>query len=109
MAHRYRTINYDVIDKYGYHLKHRGIEGVVVNGWTGEGMTLTVDERKRVAEEWVKVGTKYGLKTFLVVGGTTLAELYTLAEHAEKIKVDAVLVYPDYYYKKYMNEEDLVK
>lgn len=104
-----RTINYDIIDKYGKHLKDYGIEGVVVNGWTGEGMTLTVDERKRIAEEWVKIGTKYGFKVFLVLGGTTLAELYNLAEHAEKIKVDAVLVYPQYFYKKYMTEEDLVK
>lgn len=72
-------------------------------------MTLTIDERKRVAEEWVKVGTKYSFKVFLVLGGTTLAELYNLAEHAEKIKVDAVLVYPDNYYRKYMTEDDLVK
>lgn len=107
--YRYRTVNYEIIDKYGQHLKSRGIEGVVVNGWTGEGMTLTVDERKRLIEEWVKIGRKYEFKVFLVLGGTTLADLYYLAEHAEKIKVDAVLIYPDYFYKKYMTEDDLVR
>lgn len=81
----------------------------MVNGWTGEGLTLTVEERKRVVEEWVKVGLKFGFKVFLVLGGTTLHELYHLAEHAEKIKVDAVLIYPDIHYRKYMNEEDLIK
>lgn len=47
-----RTINYDVIDKYGQYLKSKGIQGVLVNGVTREGTTLRVDERKRLAEEW---------------------------------------------------------
>lgn len=63
----------------------------------------------KIAEEWVKIGRKYVFKVFLVLGGTTLADTYYLAEHAEKIKVDAVFFYPDYFYQKYMTEEDLVK
>ncbi len=30
----------------------------IVNGTTGEGLSLTIAERKQVAEQWVKVGAK---------------------------------------------------
>lgn len=108
--HRCRTVNYDAIDRYSNFLKTKGVDGVVVNGWTGEGMTLTIDERKKLAEEWVRCGHKIGLKVFLLIGGcTSLAETYELAEHAEKIRVDCCLVVPDQYYRKHMTEDDLVK
>lgn len=107
---RFRTINYEVIERYAHLLKTKGVEGVVINGWTGEGMTLTVDERKKLCEEWVKCGRKLDFKVFLVIGGcTSLAETYELAEHAERIRVDCVLVLPDPFYCKYMTEDDLVK
>lgn len=106
---RCRTINYDCIDRYGHFLKEKGVEGVLVNGWTGEGMTLGVEERKKVTEEWVKCGKKYGLKVCLLVGGcTTLADTYDIAEHAERCNVDCVLVVPDPFYRKHMTEEDLI-
>lgn len=101
-----RTINYDVIDKYAHHLKTMGFHGVMVNGSTGEGMTLTVDERVKLAEKWFEVTRKYDLKMLLNIGGLDLPELYLLAEHAEKLKVDAVMVMPDLFYKP-KTEEDL--
>jgi len=102
------TINYEMIDKYAHFLKTKGMHGVMVLGYTGEGMVLTVEERKRVAEEWFKVTRKYDLKMLLNIGGMTLPEVYELAEHAEKLMVDAVMVLPDLFYKPYY-VEDLVK
>lgn len=78
----------------------------MVNGSTGEGMTLTVDERMKLAEKWFEVTRKYDLKMLLNIGGLDLPELYLLAEHAEKLKVDAVMVLPDLFYKP-KTEEDL--
>ena len=101
------TINYDVIDKYGQYLKTMGMHGVMVNGMTGEGTTLTVDERKRLAEKWVEVTRKYDLKMLLNIGGLDLPDVYELAEHAERLKVDAVMVMPDLFYHP-KTEEDLV-
>ena len=102
-----RTINFDIIDKYAQLLKQKNIQGVLVNSTTGEGTTLKVEERKRLTEEWFKVCRKYQLNIMVHIGGTTIAEVYELAEHAEKLGVDAVLVLPDLFFKPRF-EEDLV-
>lgn len=73
----------------------------------GEGMALTVDERMKLAERWYEVTRKYDLKMLLNIGGLPLPELYLLAEHAEKLKVDAVMLMPDLFYKP-KSVEDLV-
>jgi len=99
------TINYEMIDKYAHYLKTKGMHGVMVNGITGEGMTLTVDERKRLAEEWFKVTRKYDLKMLLNIGGMPLPHIYELAEHAEKLMVDAVMIMPDTFYHPYSIED----
>lgn len=107
LINRKRTIDFDVIEKYALLLKTKGMHGVMVNGFTGEGMTLRVDERKRLAEEWFRVTRKHQLKMLLNVGGTSIAEVYELTEHAEKTGVDAILVLPDLFYRPTV-EEDLV-
>lgn len=67
-----------MFDKYGHYLKTKGVQGIFVNGWTGEGMTLTFDERIKTAEVWFKVAQKYGMKMFLFLGGLPLPEMYQL-------------------------------
>lgn len=101
------TINYDVIDKYAHHLKTIGMHGVMINGMTGEGMTLTMDERKKLTEKWLEVTRKYEMKMIVNIGGLNLPETYELAEHAERMKVDGVLLLPDLFYKP-KTEEDLM-
>lgn len=96
-----------MIDKYAQYMKSKGMQGVMVNGATGEGMTLRVEERKRLAEEWLKVARKHQLTMLLQIGGADVADVYDMAEHAEKIGVDAVLVLPPLFYRPY-TEEDLV-
>lgn len=53
--HSSGNVVYDTIDQYCEYLKNNGIGGVLVNGTTGEGTCLRVDERKKLAEEWQKV------------------------------------------------------
>lgn len=84
-----------------------GMHGIMVNGMTGEGMTLTMDERKKLTEKWLEVARKYELKMVINIGGIDLPEIYELAEHAEKLKVDAVMLLPDLFYRPRV-EEDLV-
>lgn len=102
-----KTINYDVIDKYAHYLKTKGVQGVLVNGVTGEGTTLRVDERKHLAEEWFKMSRKHGFAMFLCIGGIDIADVYELSEHAEKLGVDGIVLLPDLFYKPRI-EEDLV-
>jgi len=102
-----RTIRFDVIDKYAGWLKQKGVNGVLVNGTTGEGVCQRIDERMRSLEEWLKSCRKYDLKCMVHVGGTSIANVYDLAEHAEKNEADAVLCLPELFFKPTC-EEDLV-
>lgn len=68
---------------------------------------MTVEERKRLAEEWLRVARKHGLHMILSIGGASIADVYELAEHAEKINVDAIVLLPDLFYRP-KTEEDLV-
>jgi len=101
------TINYGVIDMYAGHLKQKGMHAVMVNGMIGEGMTLRTEERKLLAEEWFKVTRKHQLTMVLNVGGTDLADVQEMAEHAEKLGVDAIMVLPDLFFHP-STEEDLM-
>lgn len=87
-------------------MKTKGVHGVLVNGTTGEGTCLRLDERKRLAEEWLKCCRKYGIICMVQIGGCCIAEVCELAEHCEKIGVDACLCLPDLFFKPRC-EEDL--
>lgn len=78
-----------------------------MNGTTGEGVCQRIDERMRSLEEWLKSCRKYDLKCMVHIGGTSIANVYDLAEHAEKNGVDAVLCLPELFFKPTC-EEDLV-
>lgn len=103
-----KTINYNVIERYAQFLNSKGVQGILVNGITGEGTELRLDERRRLAEEWLKVCRKYGMTMLLCIGGCPITEVYELCEHAEKIGVDCIVLLPDLFYKPAI-EEDLVE
>lgn len=88
-------------------MKTSGIEGVLVNGTSGEGSCLSIDERKCLAEEWLKACRKYGAVMMLQIGGCYMEGVFELAEHAEKIGVDCVLCLPELFFKAKI-EEDLI-
>lgn len=103
----FREVNYGVIDKYCSDLKTKGVNGVLVNGTTGEGTCLRLDERKRLAEEWLAACRKYDVTMMIQIGGCDILSVFELARHAEKIGVDSVLCLPDLFFKPKI-EEDLV-
>lgn len=81
-------VNLPALDSYVKHLEKQGLAGVFVNGTTGEGLLMTSDERKAVAEAWMAYKDKF--KVMVHVGGTSYAAAVDLARHAEKIGADAI-------------------
>ncbi len=77
-------VNLEPIAAYGAMLKKNGLQGVFINGSSGEGYMLTTDERKRLAEEWVKQAPE-GFKVIVHVGSCCLRESVELARHAAEI------------------------
>ncbi len=70
---------------------NRALDGVFVCGTTGEGVSLTIRERKTVAEQWLK-HRNAGLRVIVHVGNSCIEDARTLAQHAESIGADAVAV-----------------
>ena len=77
-------INLEPIPAYAAMLAKNGLKGVFINGSSGEGYMLTPDERKQVAEAWVKAAPE-GFKVIVHVGSCCLRESAELARHAEEI------------------------
>ncbi|RZC40913.1 DHDPS domain containing protein [Asbolus verrucosus] len=91
--------NLDVIQDYAKFLADSKIMGVLVNGTSGEGMSMNVEERKRVTEEWVKAVKKTNQHLMVQIGGAPLPDVLELAKHAESVGVDSLLCLPDLYNK----------
>lgn len=71
----------------------------LVHGTSGEGMSMTVTERKSVVEEWVKAVKITKQHLMVQVGGCPLADATDLAKHADKVGVDSILCLPELYFK----------
>ncbi|MFR9522851.1 MAG: dihydrodipicolinate synthase family protein [Rikenellaceae bacterium] len=77
-------VNLEPIAKYAELLINNGLKGVFINGSSGEGYMLTVDERKQLAEKWMEVSPS-DFKVIVHVGSCCVKDSRELAEHAEEI------------------------
>jgi len=93
------TLNLPVIEPYVQHLLSVGVKDVYVNGTTGEGLALTVEEHKAVAEAWVKYGKSKLDRIIIQCGTGNLVETKELVKHASGLGVDCVAVIPPTYCK----------
>ena len=72
------------IPAYGKLLQNNGLIGVFINGSSGEGYMLTVEERMKLAEKWVSTAPE-GFKVIVHVGATCIKDSHKLAQHAQEI------------------------
>lgn len=85
--------------------RQHGVKGIVVCGTTGEGASLSVEERERAI-----AGVRECAGDLKVIAGTgcaNLPETIHLSRFAQKEGCDAVLVIPPFYYK-HVSDEGLV-
>ncbi len=81
-------LNLEPVARQAAHLRANGVTGVFVAGSTGEGLSLTTPERRRLAEAWVEAAG--GLRVIVHVGHQSLHEARDLARHAAESGVDAI-------------------
>ncbi|XP_031834473.1 N-acetylneuraminate lyase [Nomia melanderi] len=94
-----RTLNLGVIPQYADYLSKKKITGVLVNGTTGEGPSMSVAERKLVTEAWANAVKTTKQHLMVQIGGASLPDVLELAKHAESLKVDSLLCLPELYFK----------
>lgn len=82
-------VNYEIIPAYAEMLRKNGLKGVFVNGSSGEGYMLTTDERKKLAEAWIKE-QRPDFKVIVHVGSCCAKDSRELARHAAEIGADGI-------------------
>ncbi len=70
-----------------------GVDGLYVNGQTGEGLQQTVEQRKESAEAAVRMSPK-GKTVIVHVGAHRTVDAIALARHAAKVGVSAISSLP---------------
>lgn len=94
------SLNLGLIPEYYAMLVGNGINGAFICGSTGEGVSLTTEEKMAVAEAWAACkGKQHGFSVMQLVGGTCLADCKQLAQHAASAGLDAVSFLAPYYFK----------
>lgn len=92
------SLNLNIVEPMVEFLIEEKITGLYVCGSTGEGASLTSDERKSTAEAYVNAA-KGRLPVIVQVGHQSLAEAQSLAAHAQQIRADAIAAIPPAYFK----------
>src|SRR5689334_4821596 len=84
------SLNLAVVEAQAAHLLQHGITAAFIGGTTGESHSLTLDERRALAERWIEVTRGTKLKVIVHVGGNCLADARALATQAQKIGAAAI-------------------
>lgn len=92
------SLNLDRIEQQAGHLLATGVRGAFVCGTTGEGASLTLQERFAVAARWVEVAGR-DLSVIVHTGCNCLADCRALAAHAQKVGAFATAAMPPSFFK----------
>ncbi len=90
-------LNVQALTRLTHFLVEKGIHGLFPCGSTGEGVLLTTEERKKVAEITVKE-TAGRIPVVIHTGSIHLTEAIELTAHARDIGADGAALVPPYYF-----------
>lgn len=98
------TLDPTKIERQANELVRRGVRGAFICGTTGEGLSLSSDERMQVTETWCRARPE-GLMIIAHVGHASLPEAQHFAAHAADLGVDAMAAMPSSLYASHRIEE----
>jgi N-acetylneuraminate lyase len=96
------TVNYASVESLYRRCVESGLDGIFLNGTTGECMSLSVAERNKLVEAWMECRRKNnnsGFRIFVHVGSSNLLEAGQMAEHAREKGADGIAMVPTFYFK----------
>lgn len=91
------AVDTDKIEPLIQFLLERGVKGLFPAGTTGEGVLLSADERKQVAEATVNAA-QGAVPVIIHTGAITTQETLELTRHAQDIGASAVAIVTPYYF-----------
>jgi len=94
------ALNVSLIPPYYELLKENGVTGAFICGSTGEGVSMSLKEKKAVADAWAACTKDDDAFTvMLFLGGTSLTDCKELAIHAQQIGLDTISFTAPFYFK----------
>lgn len=94
------TLNVEMIPAYYAMLKRNKVTGAFINGSTGEGVSLTMEEKKKHCEAWANAAKKdKDFKVITLTGGTCIADCIELAQFAQRIGLYGIAMTSPFYFK----------
>ncbi len=96
--HRDGSLDLKSVEGLAAGLRENGVTGAFICGTTGEGLSLTISERRQVAEQWRNV-IPNDFKLMVQVGHNTVSDARALAAHAQEIGADAIGCLPPTFYR----------
>jgi len=96
-------VNYSALEQLVEAQINDGVEGFYCCGSSGEGLLLTLEERKKVLETVIRQA-RGRVPVISHIGTIRTRDVIELARHAKSVGADAVSMIPPYYYKFTMEE-----
>lgn len=92
------NVNVKMIPHLANNLKENRIQGAFIIGSTGEGVSLTMEEKKIVIEAW-KQEQEEDFKIIALIGSNSLREGQDLAAYVSKAGLYGIAILPPFYFK----------
>lgn len=91
-------VDHEAIKEYVDFLAQKGVNGIFALGTTGEGLLMTVEERKKALESFVKAVNK---RVTLIAhcGALRIEEVSELISHAKAVGADGAAIVSPFYYR----------
>ena len=93
-------LNLALVGDQAKYLVSNGVRGVFLAGTSGEGQSLTLDERTALIETWAGDVMRPKLQMFVHVGHNCRDDAISLARHAASVGADAIAVHAASWFKQ---------
>lgn len=93
------SLNLGAVEQQAAHYLRTGVGTVFLGGTTGENSSLTLDERRALAQRWSEVAKGTPLKLVVHVGTNCIADARELAAQAETLGAVAISALAPCYFK----------
>lgn len=97
----------ETVDLQARQFGESGVSGVFICGSTGEGASLTVEERIAMADRWMEQASQHGLDVIVHVGSNCQPDSIRLAQHAAERGAQSISAFAPSYFKP-ANVTDLI-
>jgi len=93
------ALNLSVVEKQAAHFLKNKVTIAFIGGSTGESHSLSLDERRRLAQRWLEVARGTKLEVIVHVGSNCLTDAKELAAHAQTLGARAISALAPSYFK----------